>query len=221
MFGFEKARELFLKFGFQNGYTDFIQMKLNYSFDSEMDLLLSGPVIHTWEGIVQATPKEIRFDRKSGDFLLTGTWINSYEAEQHLTFNKISEEPVCWSLTGYASGWSTAFFEKPLLAIEPNCMGMGDDNCEWLIKPPSEFGDEARIHIDAYKEFWKEVKMGIKLMQYYKYMSDKQGLKGKMQLATETNIPSTKAALAPDSRDNIEIFKEAVEKLTGQPAPDF
>ena len=52
--GWDKAREFFLKFGFQNGYADFLQMKINYDFDTEMDLIASGPVIHTWEGIVHA-----------------------------------------------------------------------------------------------------------------------------------------------------------------------
>lgn len=155
--GFEKARDLFLKFGFQNGYSDFLQMKLNYSFESEIDMLASGPVIHTWEGIVLAKPKELRYDRNSGEFFFTGVWTNSYEAEQHLTFNRMSDEPVCWSLMGYASGWSSAFFERPLLAIEPKCMGMGDEQCEWKIMPPSEWDDTAKPYINAYKELWKEV----------------------------------------------------------------
>lgn len=43
--GWDKARRFFLRFGFQNGYSDFLQMKRGYTFDSEMDLLASGPVI--------------------------------------------------------------------------------------------------------------------------------------------------------------------------------
>jgi hypothetical protein len=64
--GMEKAREFFLKFSFQHGYSDFMQMKINYEFDTEMDLLASGPVIHTWEGLVKAVPSEIRYDRMTG-----------------------------------------------------------------------------------------------------------------------------------------------------------
>jgi hypothetical protein len=147
--GVEKARELFLQFGYQHGYADHMQMRMNYTFDSEMDLLASGPVIHSWEGIVQATPREIRFDRETGDFYFTGVWTNSYEAQQHLGFHDVSPTPVCWSLMGYASGWCTAFFGRPLLAIEPVCVGMGHTRCEWLIKPPHEFGDEAAPYVKA------------------------------------------------------------------------
>jgi hypothetical protein len=152
--GMEKARELFLRFGYQHGYSDFVQMKLHYQFESEMELLASGPVIHTWEGIVQATPKEIRFDRKTDEFYFTGVWSNSYEADQYLNFNQISTEPVCWSLMGYASGWCSAFFGSKVIAIEPVCKGKGDDHCEWLIQPPSAWDDNiAEPYINALKDF--------------------------------------------------------------------
>ncbi len=156
MLGIEKARDFFLKFGYQKGFADFMQMKVYYDFDSEQELLFSGPMIHTWEGIVKAVPNEIRFDKLSGDFYFTGTWKNSYEAEQHLAFNDYSDEPVCWSLMGYASGWCTGFFEKPLLAIEPQCKGKGDAECTWLIKPLSEWGKEAEPYINSFNSFWSK-----------------------------------------------------------------
>jgi hypothetical protein len=151
---------MFLKFSFQNGYTDFMQMKIGYDFDSEMELLASGPVIHTWEGIVKAEPTEIEFDRESGDFYFTGTWKNSYEAEQHLMFNDESDDPVCWSLMGYASGWCTAFFGKPLLAIEPNCVGMGDDVCGWEIKPLDKWDNKAKPYIAALEDLYERIQHG-------------------------------------------------------------
>ncbi|MBU1100806.1 MAG: XylR N-terminal domain-containing protein [Bacteroidetes bacterium] len=154
--GVEKARDLFLKFGYQNGYSDFLQMKTNYEFDSEMDLLASGPVIHTWEGIVHAQPKEVKVDPVTREFFFTGVWSNSYEAEQHLSFYDHSEDPVCWTLMGYASGWCTAFWGSPLIAIEPVCVGKGDDHCEWKIQPPEKWGSEADVYIKAYEKFWRK-----------------------------------------------------------------
>jgi hypothetical protein len=79
--------------------------------------------------------KEIRFDRARGEFYFSGVWTNSYEAEQHPSFNPPATEPVCWSLVGHASGWCTAFFPSPVIAIEPLCVGKGDSHCEWLIQP--------------------------------------------------------------------------------------
>lgn len=63
--------------------------------------------------------------------------------------------------------------------------------------------------------------MADKLMQYYKYIGEELGVGAKIKLATVTKMPSTKAALAPDSPENIEIFRRAVADLTGKAAPTF
>jgi hypothetical protein len=63
--------------------------------------------------------------------------------------------------------------------------------------------------------------MAERLMKYYAYIGQEQGMAAKIKLATATKIPSTKAAMAPDSPENIKVFKEAVEQLTGKPAPSF
>lgn len=152
--GIEKARNIFLKFGYKCGFADFQQIKRNYKFDNELELLASGPIIHTWEGIVHAKPTIIEMDRSSNKFLFKGIWSNSYEAEQFLAFNFKSDKPVCWSLMGYASGWCTAFWGKPLIAIEPTCQGMGDSSCKWIIKPATEWGEKAIIYKNAFKVFW-------------------------------------------------------------------
>ncbi len=146
------ARRLFLRFGFQHGFSDFMQMKMAHEFDTEMDLLASGPVIHSWEGIVQASPSQIGFDRSKKEFRFTGVWSHSYEAEQFLTFNHPTTEPVCWSLMGYAAGWCTAFFGSPLLCMEPVCMGKGDDHCEWLIQPPEKWDRTIEPYHDALRD---------------------------------------------------------------------
>jgi hypothetical protein len=151
--GMEAARAFFLRLGYQNGYADFLQMKLRYPFENELELLSAGPVVHTWEGIVKAIPSEITYDRKTGHFYFAGIWRNSYEAEQHLSYNENSPEPVCWSLVGYASGWCSGFFGKKLIAMETACVGQGDAECRFLIQPAEAWGEQAIPHIKAYERF--------------------------------------------------------------------
>jgi hypothetical protein len=76
--GTEVAREKLLRFGFQSGYADFLQMKTSYDFDTEEDLLEVGPSIHTQEGIVAVEPIEMDYSRESGGFFFKGLWHNSY-----------------------------------------------------------------------------------------------------------------------------------------------
>jgi hypothetical protein len=63
--------------------------------------------------------------------------------------------------------------------------------------------------------------MGEKLMEYYSLVEEKEGLSGKMDLAKKTNMPGTKASTAPDSEENIETFRAAVEDILGERPPRF
>jgi hypothetical protein len=61
--------------------------------------------------------------------------------------------------------------------------------------------------------------MGEKLLHYYQYVGDQLGFQGKLKLAQATKVPSARAAIEPDSEENLAIFKEAIRRLTGRPAP--
>lgn len=63
--------------------------------------------------------------------------------------------------------------------------------------------------------------MADKLMKYYQYVSEKAGASGRMKLAMMTKVPSTKAAMEPDSPEILKAFREAVKQLTGAPPPEF
>lgn len=142
--GHRLAAAIFSQFGYRCGGDDYRSVALGGDWDSEIDLISSGPVTHMWEGIVHVTPTALEYDRAAGHFLMTGEWRNSYEAEIHLAAYGQSSEPVCWSLTGYASGWSSAFFEAPTIAIETSCRGRGDDTCRFEIRADAEWDARAR-----------------------------------------------------------------------------
>ncbi len=63
--------------------------------------------------------------------------------------------------------------------------------------------------------------MGERLLQYYKYIQDKEGLLGMIRLAQLTFITSKRAATEVDTPELIERFKNAIEKITGKPAPNL
>ena len=153
--GMEEARHIFLRFGYQQGFSDFMQCNLSYEFESDTELFAAGPVLHTWEGIVKASLSEMKFDRTQGSGYFVGLWKNSYEAEQHLSHNAYWSEPVCWSLMGYASGWTTGFLGVPTLAIEEQCVGCGDAQCVVVIQPVSCWSDAiAQPYREVFKDFF-------------------------------------------------------------------
>ncbi|MEZ4385160.1 MAG: XylR N-terminal domain-containing protein [Nannocystaceae bacterium] len=155
--GPQLARALLSQFGFQCGAGDYATLTKNFDWDEEIDTLASGPVLHTWEGIVRATPTRIDYDRERGYFDMAGEWLNSYEAHTHRELFGGSKIPVCHSLTGYASGWATAFFGKPVICIEPTCVGRGDDMCRFELRDAERWGPEA----DPWKEALRATKASL------------------------------------------------------------
>lgn len=150
--GERRMRAVLSQFGFRCGMEDHALLARTYTWDTEIDELASGPVIHTWEGIVKAVPTAIEFDRKTGHFYMKGIWTNSYEADTYLKEVGKSPEAVCHTLTGYASGWCTSFFRVPVLATEPRCIARGDETCEFEIRRPDKWGPEAEPWKDALSE---------------------------------------------------------------------
>jgi anti-anti-sigma regulatory factor len=142
------SRSLLTHFGHQCGSGDYATLSANYEWETDLDEMGAGPALHTWEGIVHVEPTLLEYDRDQGHFHMRGIWRNSYEAEIHRELFGRSDEPVCHSLTGYASGWCSAFFGKPTVAIETKCMGKGDPHCEFEIRTPNAWGPEA----DPWKE---------------------------------------------------------------------
>ena len=63
--------------------------------------------------------------------------------------------------------------------------------------------------------------MAAKLMQYYQYVAEYAGITGRTQLAIKTKIPSTRAAMEPDSPEAIRMFKVTIEEITGKAAPQY
>lgn len=142
------SRALLMQFGHRCGRGDHHSLTTRYSWDTELDEMSAGPVMHTWEGIVHVEPTMLQFDRAKGQFQMTGIWRNSYEAEVHRGAFGPAQVPVCHSLTGYASGWCSAFMRTPLLAIETMCAGKGDPHCQFEIRRLDAWGPEA--------DMWRE-----------------------------------------------------------------
>lgn len=63
--------------------------------------------------------------------------------------------------------------------------------------------------------------MGKRLEKYYDFIEEQMGREGKIELAKLTTIPSVVAPSLPDSEENIQKFRQAIEKIIGIEAPFF
>ena len=142
--GWEVARGILERVGYQCGRYDARQMKERYSWPSDEEWLRAGPRLHYLEGIAKVNVKTLDFNRTAGKFHMTGEWADSFEAEQHLKHYGASPFPVCWTLEGYATGYATEFFGRRIVCFETCCRGMGHPVCAFELKPSEEWGVAAR-----------------------------------------------------------------------------
>ena len=127
--GLERARRVLTRFGYACGYRDALTSRELFDWKSDDDWWAAGPRLHQLEGIVQARMLTSRMDRARGVLEAEAEWLHSYEAEQHLKHIGPSDAPVCWTLTGYASGHATAVFGSDVCSYETECVGKGDSRC--------------------------------------------------------------------------------------------
>src|SRR5262249_29905498 len=127
--GLERARHILTRFGYACGYRDALTSKELFDWQSDDDWWAAGPRLHQLEGIVQVRMLRSHMDRRRGVLEAEAEWLHSYEAEQHLKHIGRSDSPVCWTLTGYASGHASAVFGSEVCCFETECVGKGDARC--------------------------------------------------------------------------------------------
>ena len=140
--GRETARRVMLRFGYADGYHDAVSLRDRSQWASPLDGLRAGVALHRLEGIVQAEITRVDTDEASGKFDSEVIWRNSYVAEQHLHHSGKSDNPVCWSLAGYASGYASACFGREIYYSEVSCVAQGEKYCSVLGKDALSWGDQ-------------------------------------------------------------------------------
>ncbi len=142
--GMGRARGLLLRMGYASGMRD-AELVKPVGHD-DVEAFMTGPRLHSLEGIVQVTPIRLEIDRAGGRFAGEFLWENSWEGTWHKRDFGIHTEPVCWTQIGYACGYTSAFMGRSILYKEVECIGAGDKSCRIVGKPAEEW-DDAREHM--------------------------------------------------------------------------
>ena len=141
--GMDRARGLLTRMGYASGLRDAELARTRAENCSDLEAFMTGPQLHTLEGIVHVTPVKLELDRAQGRFYGEFLWENSWEGQWHRHHYGVHSEPVCWTQIGYACGYTSAFMGRPILYQEVECVGMGHNNCRIIGKPADEWEDAA------------------------------------------------------------------------------
>ncbi|KXJ56601.1 MAG: Fis family transcriptional regulator [Neptuniibacter sp. Phe_28] len=141
--GLERAKGFFMRLGYSIGKKD-AQLALRLSQSKEpLDLIRTGFSLHSLKGFVRVDEQQLEVDQASGHFYAEYIMHDSYEAEMFCTELGQLEEPVCWSLIGQASAFTSALLGREILFKEITCRGCGDNTCLLVGKPAEEWDDVA------------------------------------------------------------------------------
>ncbi len=149
--GIDRARPILRRFGFANGYRDALTTRDMFQWDNDEEWWLSCPALQTHEGKVRAIPKHLLVDRESGLFEMNVDWDHSYEAAQHERVFGSSDEPVCWTLVGFASGFATALMGEEVYVVEEQCIASGADCCRVVGKTKKAWGADGIRYAAGYQ----------------------------------------------------------------------
>ncbi len=158
--------------------------------------LSAGPVHFSYAGWAFVDIDARSSPSPDDDYLLVYTHPFAFESDAWLKQGRQADFPVCVMNAGYSSGWCSESFGVPLVAAEVTCRARGDDQCRFVMAPPSRI--EARV---------AEVAGGATPIAIPAFFRRKQ---------TEEELQRTNRALEARVKERTEALEAANAELAAQ-----
>jgi len=161
-----RARGLLLRMGFMSGQQDAELASKLFGAGDNYDVFRIGPELHAFEGLVKAEITQADIDWEAGSFFgeEMGRLLGS--AESHIQQFGVGHDAACWSLVGYASGYTTRFFKRLIVFRETQCVCKGDPKCVIVGKPAEAWGEDPYLqHFKPENLDWKLQEMEAELVE--------------------------------------------------------
>ena len=199
--GMDRAQGLLTRMGYASGVRDAELARIRAQDSSDIEAFMTGPKLHTLEGIVRVTPIKLELDRVAGKFYGEFLWENSWEGQWHRHYYGIHTDPVCWTQIGYACGYTSAFMGRPILYKEVECVGMGHNNCRIVGKPIEEWEDAGE-----YQHFLNRESIADQLFDL-----QTQVVQLRSSIGEKEKLPADMVGVSPGFRAACELLKQAAD----------
>lgn len=195
----DTVKRLLIRIGFVAGEQDAdLAHKLADNINS-YDVFRIGPELHAFEGHVRSHITEAEIDWEAGRFFGEVIVENSWEAEAQLQSMGLSDDPACWTIIGYASGYTSRFFRRFIVFKETQCMCSGDHHCKFVGKPADCWDDE------SYIDLFRDDPLNPSLREIEKELSQ---LRGKRQANYDTD---GLVGASPEFTSALNLLKRAAD----------
>ncbi len=133
--GLDGARAMLIRFGHAQGTRAAEAMRGRFAWDSALAMRDAGGRLGLLQGMLRLAPG-------TGPMTPEGATVPaSYEAEQHLLHCGRADEPVCWTLAGFAGGYLSSVEGRDIVVLEDRCIARGDPACRFTARPREAVGD--------------------------------------------------------------------------------
>ena len=208
--GMTAARVVLTRFGYAHGWRVAETLRKGFPWDSEDEWRIAGARLHTLQGLVRAEVTRASFT--SAAPAAEGIWHDSYEAEQHLLHLGQADEPVCWTLTGFATGYMSCVYGREIIAIEERCRGKGDALCRAVVRSKEEWGPELATHLPFYQ---KEACLDVALTQLTDTLKKKErqlhARRALRQSDARENVPAGLVASSPAMLRTLDLARRVAQ----------
>jgi two-component system, NtrC family, response regulator HydG len=142
LLGFERARALWFRIGFEEGRRN---GNRHYQlFDENMRLALqAGPVFGQLEGRYRAEPVRFEFDLDEPTLYREIVLHDCTEALAHRMAFEQKTDSACWLTAGWLSGHISEIVGRRVLTLEQGCLCSGESACRFVSRLDTEWGPEA------------------------------------------------------------------------------
>ncbi|GEK48222.1 sigma-54-dependent Fis family transcriptional regulator [Bisbaumannia pacifica] len=149
--GMERAKGFFMRLGYYSGLMDAeLGKSLRGGEEKLEESYLAGPQLHALQGHVKALPVKLEMDLEHDRFYSEFIWKGSFEVDIWRS-RGLQDEPVCWTLLGYACAYASHLLGREVQFREVECRGCGDPVCRIVGRLAEEWPDH-----EAFAELFRE-----------------------------------------------------------------
>lgn len=142
MVGREDARRIMTRWGYFWGQVDAATMQRLFQWDSLEEWLKAALRLHRIMGAGTTTVLAVDMDAEAGRLSTQLCCPDSIEADNHRAEFGTSDQPCCWTLMGFFSGYATYCLGKSVYFVERECRGKGDERCLVVGRDIDSWGQE-------------------------------------------------------------------------------
>lgn len=209
--GIDRVKGFLVRFGYEMGVNDAKEaLKTGASLKT---LIEQGPIVHMKNGHIRGYTHEcnVEFDDDGQivSLLGKGTWVDSYEAVEHVKRNGITDHQVCHTLIGYSNGFMSTICGQTVLTKEITCVGKGDSECVWMTRTKKEW--ESYTNIEEELHYYLETPIMKELEYTYEHLLHQQ------KFVTQLSNFQTKLAEDISSGSDLHSLTDTAFQISGIP----